>query len=334
MGKNSPKPPDPYQTAAAQAGANKEAIQESAKVSAVDQYGPSGSTTFQRDPKTGVPLSQTSTLGAKEQQFYDTSGDIRNSLGEKAQGFLDYLPQGAFNPSTSGDAVAKALYDRKLGMVAPQFKEADDALRLTLSERGIPVGSEIYNNEMNRMNRARGDTLAGMSQDATLAGGNEEDRQLSRALTIRGQPFNEMSAFMQGAPSINTPQFQGTPSYQMAAPDIGGMINERYNQQLAASQARNGALSSGLFGLGQAAIGGIGLSDRRFKTDIKKIGTLDNGLALYGFRYTTPNSTYQFGVMADEVEKIMPEAVITLAKPFAGKDNVKLVNYETLAGAI
>ena len=277
-----------------------------------------------------MPLSQTATLGAKEQQFYDTTGDIRNALGEKAQGFLDYLPQGAFNPSTSGDAVAKALYDRKLGMVAPQFKEADDALRLTLSERGIPVGSEIYNNEMNRMDRARGDTLAGMSQDATLAGGNEEDRQLSRALTIRGQPFNEMSAFMQGAPSINTPQFQGTPSYQMAAPDIGGMINNQYNQQLAASQARNGALSSGLFGLGSAAIGTMSLSDRRFKTDIKKIGTLDNGLALFGFRYTTPNSPYQFGVMAQDVEKILPDAVITLP----GKTGIKLVNYETLAGAI
>ena len=43
MGKSTPKPPDPYQTAAAQSGANKEAIQESAKVSAVDQFAPWGS---------------------------------------------------------------------------------------------------------------------------------------------------------------------------------------------------------------------------------------------------------------------------------------------------
>lgn len=327
MSKSQPKPPDPFTTAAAQAGANKEAIQESAKVSAVDTEAPWGSTTFTRDPTTGVPTKQTIGLGDKEQQFYDVSGDIRNALAGIAQGYTGNLPTTAFNAPEGGDAVSKALYERKLGMIQPQLKEADDAIKLNLSERGIPVGSEIYNNEMDRLGRARNDTYAALSQDATLAGGQEEDRRLSRALTLRAQPFNEISAFLQGAPAVPTPQFQNTPAYQMAAPDIAGLISNNYNQQLQASNANRSALSSGLFGLGSAA---IGLSDRRTKTDIKRIGTLDNGLGVYGFRYKSrPFGNYQIGVMADEVEEVLPEAVITV-----GRDKVKMVNYATLAGAI
>lgn len=204
----------------------------------------------------------------------------------------------------------------------PQLKEADDALRLNLSERGIPVGSEIYKNENDRLQRAREDTYAAAAQDAILAGGSEEDRQLNRALTLRAQPFNEVSAFLQGAPSVPTPQFQSTPAYQMQAPDIAGLINNNYNQK----QQQQGALSSGLFGLGSAAIGL--LSDRRAKTDIKRIGTLDNGLPVYGFRYIDGDQPYQIGVMAQDVEDVLPLAV------HMRPDGLRVVNYETLARAI
>ena len=50
------------------------------------------------------------------------------------------------------------------------------------------------------------------------------------------------------------------------------------------------------------------LADRRARTDIKKVGELNNGLLVYGFKYRGSART-QFGVMADEVEKVMPEAV-------------------------
>ena len=50
------------------------------------------------------------------------------------------------------------------------------------------------------------------------------------------------------------------------------------------------------------------LADRRARTEIKKVGELDNGLLIYGFKYRGSART-QFGVMADDVEKVMPEAV-------------------------
>ena len=57
-------------------------------------------------------------------------------------------------------------------------------------------------------------------------------------------------------------------------------------------------------GGGQTAI----KSDIRLKHDIVKLGALGNGIALYRFRYTWSDQAY-VGVMAQEVQTVMPEAV-------------------------
>ena len=51
-------------------------------------------------------------------------------------------------------------------------------------------------------------------------------------------------------------------------------------------------------------------SDRRLKEDIKRVGTAENGLPIYKFKYKgDPAEQTHIGFMADEVEKIHPEAV-------------------------
>ena len=50
------------------------------------------------------------------------------------------------------------------------------------------------------------------------------------------------------------------------------------------------------------------LSDKRTKTDIRKVGRLDNGLPVYVYKYKgTVNP--QMGVMAQDVERQNPNAV-------------------------
>jgi hypothetical protein len=56
-----------------------------------------------------------------------------------------------------------------------------------------------------------------------------------------------------------------------------------------------------------------------FKTDISCVGTLDNVLAVYRYRYKS-GGPMQFGVMADEVKAVNPDAAITV-------DGVDYVNY-------
>ena len=54
----------------------------------------------------------------------------------------------------------------------------------------------------------------------------------------------------------------------------------------------------------QAAI----LSDRRLKTSVVKIGALPSGISVYRFKFIGSDAEH-IGVMADEVEKVIPEAV-------------------------
>lgn len=59
---------------------------------------------------------------------------------------------------------------------------------------------------------------------------------------------------------------------------------------------------------------GVGMSyalksDRRLKTDIMRVGRLDNGLRVYSYRYKT-GGPFMIGVMADEVASVVPEAYI------------------------
>lgn len=50
-------------------------------------------------------------------------------------------------------------------------------------------------------------------------------------------------------------------------------------------------------------------SDRRLKTDIQLVGRLDCGLNVYTFRYAKSPATVHMGVMADEVQNVIPDAV-------------------------
>lgn len=90
-----------------------------------------------------------------------------------------------------------------------------------------------------------------------------------------------------------------------------------------------GALSSFLGSTGGSALAakGIGklaaLSDRRLKTDIQRVGKLDNGLPVYLYRFKGSETT-QLGVMADEVEELIPDAVVI------APNGMKAVHYDML----
>src|SRR6476469_6545483 len=64
-------------------------------------------------------------------------------------------------------------------------------------------------------------------------------------------------------------------------------------------------------------------SDMMLKHDIALLGHLDNGLGFYRFSYNGSDAAY-VGVMAQEVEAVMPEAVVR------GDDGYLSVFYERL----
>ncbi|HEX4409677.1 MAG TPA: DUF3300 domain-containing protein [Xanthobacteraceae bacterium] len=76
-------------------------------------------------------------------------------------------------------------------------------------------------------------------------------------------------------------------------------------------------------GGGRGGGGGGHRSDIRLKHDIVLLGRLDNGLGFYRFAYNGSEKTY-VGVMAQEVETVMPRAVML------GRDGYLRVDYDRL----
>jgi hypothetical protein len=80
-----------------------------------------------------------------------------------------------------------------------------------------------------------------------------------------------------------------------------------------------------LLGAGLSALPFLfSLSDRRAKTDIKKVGKLDNDLPVYSYRYKG-DPRPMIGVMAQDVAKVKPDAVAKLPGGLLAVDYSKAV---------
>lgn len=150
------------------------------------------------------------------------------------------------------------------------------------------------------------------------------------------QPINVINALRTGS-QVQNPSYAATPQQaQTGGADILGATQAGYNAQVAATNAQNaasGGFMGGLMGLGGAALmaptGTFTGSDETIKENIEKIGSLDNGINIYKFEYKpdykdTWGHGEHIGVMAQEVEQVIPEAVAM------HEDGYKLVNYAML----
>jgi Protein of unknown function (DUF3300) len=90
-----------------------------------------------------------------------------------------------------------------------------------------------------------------------------------------------------------------------------------------AAGGRGGGGMRGGGGRGGGGRGGGRRSDVMLKHDIVLLGHLDNGLGFYRFSYNGSNKAY-VGVMAQEVQQVMPQAVAR------GPDGYLTVNYDKL----
>lgn len=139
---------------------------------------------------------------------------------------------------------------------------------------------------------------------------------ISELYAQRNQPLNEIAALMNGSQIANPAQQSGpTPTTSVAGVDYTGLVNQKYQAELAQSQSMMG----GIFGLGGALGGALIMSDRRAKWGIRRIMKLASGLPYYAFRYKGDN-TVHYGYMADEVAELFPWAVSRLADGFMRVD--------------
>tara|TARA_R110002126_G_scaffold11885_3_gene52489 strand:- start:6283 stop:8781 length:2499 start_codon:yes stop_codon:yes gene_type:complete len=151
-------------------------------------------------------------------------------------------------------------------------------------------------------------------------GNQAATQELQKQLALRNQPLNEITGLMSGS-QLQMPSFQGyNPTNITPAPIFAGAQAQGAAalQNYGIQQSGANATTSGLFSLAGAA-----LSDRRLKSNIERIGTHKLGIGLYEYDILGQR---QQGVMADEAEKVMPEAVLMHPSGY------KIVNYGLLNG--
>lgn len=312
------------------------------------------------NPTAQLTLDQQQQLGLSLSQF---ANQLSGRVGETVGSPLDFSQLQNPIPQVDEAArlrIEDALFGRQSTRLNQQFGDLQEQLDTRLANQGIQRGSEAFSEEQERFGRTRNDAFDIALQNAIAGGAQEQSRlfglgsqargiERGELLTERGNDINTLSALLNRAP-VSIPNFGGVPQVGVQAPDLLGANALALNQGNLQAQL-NSQFQNNLFGLGgslgaASILGGGGaaaaglagpssalaaalapaavVSDRRLKKNIKKIGTLRNGLDVYQFDYIWDEPSV--GVMADEVKEVMPQAVVNIS----GYDHV---NYREVLNA-
>ncbi|MER9691991.1 tail fiber domain-containing protein [Mesorhizobium sp. M0179] len=317
MGKSSaPKPPDPKETSAASTGTNISTAIANSYLNNANQVGPDGTITYTNsgtqsitDPYTGktyqIPTrTATTTLSAAQQAIKDQTDKAQLNLGTLANNQSSFLNDYMAKPfDGSNDATEARLLQLGKARLDPILAQQQDALATRLSNQGIKLGSAAYDRAMAQQGQNANDA----TNQLILSG---HGQAFSEGQAIRNQPINEITALLSGS-QVSAPQAAGYNGSTIPTTDNAGLINQNYQDKMAAynqQQAQSGSLIGGLFGLGSKL---IGLSDDDAKKDKERLADITPEMGLWKFHYKgeAKGAPMRLGLMASEVEKVRPDAV-------------------------
>lgn len=338
-GKGGSAPPPPDYTGAAKetAAGNLEAARATAAANRTNQITPYGSLIYTANPGTdpygNTLYTATQTLAPAQQAILDQTNLLNKGLMTTANTGLDYANAVLSKPGidtstlpTTGINPGQSYQDAIMSRLGPQIDRENAALEQQLANRGIAPGTDAYKQAKMLQSQKQNDLLASAAVQGIGTGLNANQQAFQQAAYNQMQPINVINALRTGS-QVQNPSFANTPMQaNVAGPDLLGAANASYQNQLAAYNAQQAARSGfmgGLMSLG-GSLGAAAISDIRLKKNIKKIGKLRKGINIYSFEYIKhkdlPKGEH-IGVMAQEVEKVIPEAVITMA------DGYKAVDY-------
>lgn len=342
MSKKSKAPPPPDYAGAAKATSegNIEAARIAANANRLDQYTPYGNmiytpiegsainpTTGAADPNfqryqitQNLSPDQQRILEANQRLDYGLLDTAEIGLG-KARGLLEN-PEVDFSglPQAIGGEGAQAAIMSRL---QPQLDRQREALRTQLLNQGIGMGNQAYRGAFDDQDRRENDLLTA----AAIQGINLDQQARQQGIAERtyqqDRPLNLINALRMGnqvtSPTwVNPPQQATTQGPDMlgATNALSGYQTDLYNQK----QASQNNTMNGLFTLGAAALP-LMFSDRRLKSNIVRVGEHPLGISIYEYDIF---GRRERGVMADEIEHVIPEAVVTHPSGY------KMVNYGML----
>ena len=336
---SAPAAPDYSAAARETAAGNLDAARAAAASNRVNQITPYGSLDYSvtgSDPYGNPTWTARTSLSDVGQQLLNNQnaaslglgGTINAALGQvqstMGQAFNPNLPSTGFNPGQS-------YQDAYMQRLAPQLEQNRDQLQQQLANKGIDIGSEAYDRAMQVQGQRENDLLAAATTQGFGVGSQANQQAFNQEMTKYNMPLNTLSALRSGSQVQNPTFVNSAQQATTAGPDLLGAAGMQYNAQMGdfnAKQAAQQNFNQGLMGLAGA---GIMASDIRMKENIIPMGSLPNGLPFYQFEYKPEFKDIaghgQFvGVMAQEVDMVRPEAVITTSEGY------KMVNYGVLNG--
>ena len=313
MGGPSPKlpdQPDPRETAEAQYEFNKKAFEDVFRMGSLDTSGPLGGVSFARNAE-GLPTSQHTSLSPGLQGLYDTA------IGAAGSQF-GMMPTGPFDPNVDGSGIRDAYVRQGIANVEDLWGRQDNERKVTYGERGIPIGSELYNTAESEVGEGRNKYLQGITDAAWQAGANEEQRLYGNALTEYNLPFATGANYLNAAMAIPAALQGLPPAIQNLQPgNFADTANRNYQNQIAQYNQAAANQSAGLASFlrfGGSVLGSalpLMFSDERLKEDIEPIGELHDGqepLPIYEWSYKDDPERH-IGPMAQDVLETNPELV-------------------------
>jgi hypothetical protein len=295
----------------------------------IGQNTPYGSLTYNQTSTDaqGNPLyTATTQLSPEQQQLLNQNTSLQTGLMGVANSGLGQVANNLSSPAIDNSKLAampinpgETYTDASMRLMQPYLHQQQSDLDSRLANQGITQGSDAYSRDQmalkDQQDRAALQAVqTGIGQDMTA-----RQQGIQEQAYTQQYPLNIVNALRTGN-QVTGPQFTNTP----AGPNYTQAAQLGYQSDLNATNAANAA--SGNFMNGLFSLGGLGLlkySDIRLKRDIERIGIHPCGFGIYKFRYLDSDDQH-VGVMAQEVEPILPGAVLTNA------DGFKMVNYGML----
>ena len=243
---NSPSPPDPYQTANAQTQANVAAGTANQNINQINQTNPYGSLTYSQsgtNPDGTPKYNATTQLNGAQQGLLDQQNANKAGAGNIASQYLSG-GQGALSgkgPDLSYNGTTAALDSLNHARLDPQWAQNSQHEADTLAAQGVVPGTGAYDNAMRVFNQGKNDAY----NSANLA---DYQTSSNNALNQWQAPMGAYSSLMgQSSPTNFNPM--STPTTNIPATNVAGLIQQNYQQQSTNANAQNGQLA-GLVGTG------------------------------------------------------------------------------------
>jgi len=217
------------------------------------------------------------------------------------QGFQNRMDQaGLFNDANSRQFAQE--------MAATQMNNQTQNQRFSQDLQRANFGNQARMGQMGADQASREAIMAEYLTDAQLRSA-DRSRGMQERMTLRANPFNEASAIIQGAPSMQMPSPMQAPAVNMQGPNISGMIyqsnaiaQQQAQQQAAAHNAGMSAFGNMAGSLGSAMI----MSDPATKYDVgapTRILDAVKRLKIMSWRYKPEHGMgdqLRMGPMADD----------------------------------